>query len=464
MKISRRSALGALAGAFPAAHLRRAAAQEAAPAIEKGPFQGTRESLQAYRVPEWFRDAKFGIWAHWGPQSATEAGDWYARNMYMQGSAQYKYHLEHYGHPSKVGFKDVVPTFKADQWEPEHLMDLYQEGRRQILRQHGRAPRQLRHVELEVSAALERRQIRPEERHRRNLERGRPQARAPLRRERAPLQQLRLVRHSRTAATRPASTRAFPTTAPTPLSPTSITATKTCPRILRRPRRPWAASRRTPGRPQYFNRIKDLVDQHQPDLLYTDGGIPFETYGLSLVAHHYNVSAKRHHGRVEAVYTSKRREDCATGTCALDLERGIVDKIWPDPWQTDTCIGNWHYKNGIKYKTPKTVVDMLVDIVSRNGNLLLNFPLPGSGSSTPTRCRCSPRFTGWMAVNSEGIYATRPWKIYGAGPSTMPRPERQGRRASTRTAAKTSPPRTSASPPRARRCTPSSWAGRRRKP
>jgi alpha-L-fucosidase len=79
--------------------------------IQSGPFKGTRESLKAYRVPDWFRDAKFGIWAHWGPQSATEHGDWYARNMYIQGQWQYQYHVEHYGHPSKFGFKDIIPTW-----------------------------------------------------------------------------------------------------------------------------------------------------------------------------------------------------------------------------------------------------------------------------------------------------------------------------------------------------------------
>ena len=196
MKISRRSALGALAGAFPAAHLRRAAAQEAAPAIEKGPFQGTRESLQAYRVPEWFRDAKFGIWAHWGPQSAAEDGDWYARNMYMQGSAQYKYPPGAL-RPSVQGrLQGRDPHLQGRSVGARAPDGPLPEGRRQIFRQHGRAPRQLRHVELEVPAALERGQIGPEEGHRRNLEAGGPQARAAVRRERAPLEQLRLVRHS----------------------------------------------------------------------------------------------------------------------------------------------------------------------------------------------------------------------------------------------------------------------------
>ncbi|MEO6981486.1 MAG: alpha-L-fucosidase, partial [Edaphobacter sp.] len=169
---------------------------------------------------------------------------------------------------------------------------------------------------------------------------------------------------------------------------------------------------------QYFNRIKDLVDQHQPDLLYTDGGIPFEEYGLSLVANLYNLSASRHGGKVEAIYNSKTASDCVTGTCSLDRERGVLDDISATPWQTDTCIGQWHYKRGIKYKTAKKVIDLLVDIVSKNGNLLLNFPLPNSGELDADEMVTLNGITSWMAVNSEGIYGTRPWKIYGEGPST----------------------------------------------
>src|SRR5215210_1364874 len=105
MSITRRALIKMLAGAVPTLKAARAfGAPASEPPIQPGPFRGARESLKAYRVPRWFRDAKFGVWAHWGPQSAAEYGDWYARNMYMEGSRQYKYHLEKYGHPSKFGF------------------------------------------------------------------------------------------------------------------------------------------------------------------------------------------------------------------------------------------------------------------------------------------------------------------------------------------------------------------------
>lgn len=93
-----------------------------------GAFEPTWDSLEKYQVPDWFRDAKFGMWAHWGPQCEPEAGDWYARGMYQEDSWQYKYHVEKYGHPSKFGFKDVINIWKADNWNPEELVNLYKDS------------------------------------------------------------------------------------------------------------------------------------------------------------------------------------------------------------------------------------------------------------------------------------------------------------------------------------------------
>ena len=131
MNITRRTALKFLAASAPllsATRALRAAETAALPHIPPGPFAGTRESLTAYKVPDWFRDAKFGIWNHWGPQSAAEYGDWYARRMYVETEPQYKYHVEKYGHPSKVGFKDVIASWKADKFDPDHLMGLYKKA------------------------------------------------------------------------------------------------------------------------------------------------------------------------------------------------------------------------------------------------------------------------------------------------------------------------------------------------
>ena len=120
--------------------------------------------------------------------------------------------------------------------------------------------------------------------------------------------------------------------------------------------------------------------------------------------------------QIDVVYTGKRRRECAAGTCVLDVERGVADDIEPQPFQTDTCIGDWHYNREAVYKRPKTVIDLLVDIVSRNGNLLLNIPLPASGMPDDAELKILASITAWMKVNSDAIYATRPWKIFGEGP------------------------------------------------
>ena len=112
--------------------------------MERGDFEPTWESLGTYETPEWFRDAKFGIWAHWGPQCVEASGDWMARKMYLEGSYQYKYHVEHYGHPSEFGFKDVLPLFKAERWHPDSLVAYYKKGRGEVLLRTWQPSRQLR--------------------------------------------------------------------------------------------------------------------------------------------------------------------------------------------------------------------------------------------------------------------------------------------------------------------------------
>ena len=93
----------------------------------QGKFEPTWESLEKYQVPEWFRNVKFGIWAHWGPQCVEGSGDWMARSLYIEDSPEYKYHVEHYGHPSEFGFKDIIPLFKAENWNPDKLVAFYKE-------------------------------------------------------------------------------------------------------------------------------------------------------------------------------------------------------------------------------------------------------------------------------------------------------------------------------------------------
>jgi alpha-L-fucosidase len=406
MTLTRRDALGLLAGALAAPALAKAAT----------PFEATRESLRAYQVPEWFRDAKFGIWAHWGPQSAAEDGDWYARNMYMQGSAQYKYHVATYGHPSKFGFKDVIPTWKGDKFDPDHLVASTRKAGAKYFVSMG-----VHHDNFDLWNSKHTRWNAVNMGPRKDI--------VGMFRTAALREGLKFgvsehlwisykwfaVSHG-SDQTGPLAGVAYDGQDP---ANADLYHEAACAQFANG-KLEWSSDGIPDSwRQHWLARIQDLVDQYQPDLLYTDGALPFEEYGLRLVSHHYNESAKRNGGKVEAVYTSKRREDCEVGTCVLDVERGIVDKIWPNPWQTDTCVGEWHYKRGAKYKSPKTVIDMLCDIVSRNGNLLLNFPLPNSGELDADERRILAEITDWMAVNSEGIHGSRPWKVFGEGPGTQ---------------------------------------------
>ena len=168
----------------------------------------------------------------------------------------------------------------------------------------------------------------------------------------------------------------------------------------------------------WFDRIRDLIDTYQPDLLYSDGGLPFGVVGRSLVAHLYNSSIART-GQLEAVYNCKAlgSGEFYKEACVQDVERGVLKGINPLPWQTDTSNGDWFYSDGYKYKTTSEVINMLADIVSKNGNMLLNVVLYADGSLPPESELLVTELADWMAVNSEAIHGTRPWKVFGEGPT-----------------------------------------------
>jgi alpha-L-fucosidase len=379
--------------------------------IAPGPFQPTRESLRKYRCPEWFRDAKFGIWAHWGPQSAPEAGDWYARNMYIQGNRQYDHHLKNYGHPSKFGYKDVIPTWKAENFDPDYLLGLYRRAGAKFFVSMG-----VHHDNFDMwESRFQPRWNAVAAGPRKNI--------AKLFKDAAVKQGLRFGLSQHLHASYEWMSTCFGSDKTGSLAGVLYDGNDARNADLYHP---WHIPAPRPGdvnlvpeswKQQYLLRLQDLVDQLQPDLLYHDGVIRFERYGLKLVAHLYNRSAQWHGGNVEAVYTSKGMEDCQEGTAVLDFERGIAEGIWPNPFQSDTCVAGWHYDREAKYRTPKECVDLLVDVVSRNGTLLLNFPLRSDGTLDSTEMGIISEITAWMSVNGEGIYGTRPWKICGEGPS-----------------------------------------------
>ena len=377
-----------------------------------GPFQPTDESLKQYACPDWFRDAKLGIWAVWGPESVPMQGDWYARHLYEEGSRHYQWHVAHYGHPSQFGFKDIIPLWKAEKWEPEQLMALYKKAGAKyfcMIAEH--------HDNFDCWNS----RFQPWN----SVNLGPKRDIAGEWQQAATKNGLRFGMTEHLAAswwfygaTKRADTNG-------PLAGVAYDGADPKFDDLY-----WSGNEKTdfhyygtnvpPAFKQtWFNRINDMIDRYHPDLLYSDSPLPYpDEVGRQLLAHYYNDNAQRHGGKNEAIYNCKQTSE---GRWVQDLERGVMEGINPHPWQTDTCVGGWYYDEKVLerhgYKTPATVIHMLCDIVSKNGNLLLNFPPRPDGTLDADELKILDAMAAWIAVNGEAIYGTRPWKIFGEGPS-----------------------------------------------
>ena len=412
--------------------------------VKSGSFQPTWESLGQYQTPDWFRDAKFGIWAHWTAQCVPEQGDWYARRIYQQHvidkltgqdkgpDSHYSYHVKQYGHPSKFGFKDIDNLWRAEHWEPQQLIDLYKKAGAKYF----------------VALAN----------HHDNLDCYDSKYQPWNSTQVGPKKDIVGIWEK---ATRAAGLRFGVTVhaartwdwfdvshgadkdGPLAGVPYDGNLTKADgkgtwwegldPVDLYGP----AGTARTPEacaayNLKFYNRTVDLVNKYQPDLLYFDDSIlPLNNqpgdYGLKIAAHYYNASTAWH-GRNEAVMNTKNLNDTQRKCLVRDIERGKNEIIDPNPWQTDTCIGAWHYLKSLadhhRYKKAADVVPMLADIVSKNGNLLLNVPLRGDGSIDADERTFLEEMAKWMAVNGDCIFGTRPWRLYGEGPSTTAQVEK----------------------------------------
>lgn len=447
MLLTRRHLLGSL----PAAGL----AAMPALATGSGPFQPDWNDLAAgYRTPDWFRDAKLGLWAHWGPQCVPEAGDWYGRFMYMQGHRVYDHHVKTYGHPSDTGFIDIIGRWKAENWDPADLMGRYQRaGARYFvaMAQH--------HDNFDNFDSRW---------HPWNATRVGPKRdivgiweklarRAGLRfglsnhgahawhwfqtaygyDPEGPRAGQRYDAHRLTRAD--GKGRWWDGLDPQDLyggpmqvAPDGITTVKAMEEWHDAHSGQWLETP-PPGNPAFvkswYFRALDAIGKYRPDLVYFDNyGLPFGQVGLDVVAHYYNLSRQWHGGRVEVVVNGKRlTTDTQRRAIVEDHERSFVEEIRPDPWQTCTCIGQWHYDRPLYerggYKSLRQVVQGLSDIVSKNGNLLLSVPLRGDGSLDDLEIRFLDGLAAWTATNGEAIFATRPWRHYGEGPTRFTQDE-----------------------------------------
>ena len=404
----RRMVLGSAACAFIAtiaAVMRAEPAPSPALPIAPGPFEPTFDSLKQYKCPEWFRDAKLGMWAHWGPQAVPMFGDWYARQMYVQGHPQYKHHLENYGHPTKHGYKDIIPLWKAEKWDPDRLMALYQKAGAKYFVSMG-----CHHDNFDLWNSTH---------HKWNAVKMGPQRDVVGDWQKAARKlglRFGVSEHMGASFTWFQDSHGSDKTGPLAGVPYDGADPK-YQDLYHWPAAPddkgWY-SKDPKWQQEWYARIKDLVDQYKPDLLYTDGGVPFgNEVGRSMIAHLYNADAQRHGGKADVVYTCKQQ---SKGMWVEDLERGVMAGIRPEPWQTDTSIGDWYYNKNWKYRGADWVIHMLVDIVSKNGNLLLNVVQRPDGSLDPEPEKILQEMARWIAINGEAVFETRPWLVHGEGP------------------------------------------------
>jgi alpha-L-fucosidase len=412
--------------------------------MAEGKFKPSWESLSQYEVPEWYRNAKFGIWAHWGPQCQPEQGDWYGRFMYHEGGDQYKWHVAHYGHPSKAGFKEVINDWKAQNWDPEKLVALYKRAGAQYffaMANH--------HDNLDMwdSKYQEWNTLRVGPK--KNIVAGWAKA---AKNNNLPFG---LSVHASHAWTWFETSQRSDKNGPLAGVPYDGKLTKADgkgtwwegldPQELYAQNHPlsegssdnitslwgqwdWENGAAVPSKAycdRFYNRTIDLINKFNPDLIYFDDSVlpffPVSDVGLKITAHYYNHNMATHDGKLEAVLFGKKLNDEQKKCLVWDVERGAPDKAQAEAWQTCTCIGDWHYKRSLyennQYKSAKEVVHTLVDIVSKNGNLLLNIPVRGDGTIDDKEVSVLEGIAAWMDINKESIYDTRPWKVFGEGPS-----------------------------------------------
>ncbi len=382
--------------------------------MKTGKFEPTWESLKQYQCPEWFRDAKFGIWAHWGPQCQPEQGDWYARNMYRDGERQHKWHVEHFGDPATYGFKEIIRDWKAANWDPDKLVALYKRAGAKyffaLANHHDNFDLWDSQYQPWNSVAIG---------PKKNIIAGWAKA------ARDHGLKFGVSVHAAHAWSwyEPSqkydgnSTNLFEG-----LNPQDLYAQRHTPGT--KLEWDWDASKGSsvPDAAycvRFYNRTLDLLNKYRPDLVYFDDTAlplwPISDVGLKIAAHFYNSTPQ---GVLFGKVLNEQQRQCLT----WDIERGVPGQILPLPWQTDTCLGNWHYDRSVyerrRYKPARTVIHMLADIVSKNGNLLLSVPVRADGTIDDEEVKIVEGIGAWLDINGEAIFGTRPWKVFGEGPAS----------------------------------------------
>ncbi len=376
--------------------------------IAKGPFRPDWESLKAHQDPEWFRDAKFGIYTHWGPVTvgsenyrggmaktkATRAGDpqWYGKSMYDTNTGVFAFHEAIFGGQNKVGYKDLIPKFAATKFNADEWADLFARAGAKFA-----GPVAVHHDNFAMWDS--------------RITRWNSKNMGPHRDVTGELEKA-IRAHGMKFITTFHHGFAWRYFEPSFQFDGANPEFADLYTEVHAPNAPPSKH----FQDTWLAMVDEVLHKYQPDLIWFD----FEFYAVitpeyqqKLFATAYDWAAQ--HGRTLGVCQKSR--DINKYTSILDFERGREDKLVPYPWLTDTAAGPWFNQQGVKYKSADTLVDTLVDIVSKNGCLLLDVG-PSVDGAIPEQARqCLLSMGDWLNVNGEAIYGTRPWKIYGEGPT-----------------------------------------------
>jgi alpha-L-fucosidase len=383
----------------------------------RGPFRPEWDSLTAYQAPEWYRDAKFGVFVHWGLYSVPAfANEWYSRNMYRQGSPEFAHHVATYGKQDAFGYKDFIPMFRAERFDADEWLGLFKEaGARYIVpvaehhdgfamydssltRWNAAAMGPRRDVIGELSAAAERAGL-----------------------------AFGLSSHRAEHWWFMDGGRAFPSDVGDPAYADFYgPATPCSPEMGGEAweNRDWSPRPDAAYLENWLARCAELVERYSPKLFYFDWWIEqlaFEPYLREFAAYFYNRAAELSPGAGAVI--NYKLGAFVPGSAVFDVERGKLPGIQGRPWQTDTSISykSWCHVEGDDFRSAAGIVHDLVDIVSKNGCLLLNVGPRADGTIPEEAAKRLREVGAWLAVNGEAVYGTRPWEVYGEGETPVPK-------------------------------------------
>ncbi|MGO8678641.1 MAG: alpha-L-fucosidase [Limisphaerales bacterium] len=421
--------------------------------VAAGPYPADWKGLsRLYTAPEWWRDAKFGAWAHWDPQSMPEQGDWYARGMYQEGSRQYEYNVRNFGHPSEYGYKDICHNWVVDRWKPAELMDLYVEMGVRYFMAMG-----VHHDNFDCWDSA----YQPW-----NSVRVGPKVDVVGTWEKAARQHglhFGIGFHNTPGRTwGQFMTVRYSSDKRGPKQGVPYDALQT---ILDGKWKWWEGMDpvdlygpvHTPKDPllspfanQFMWRVDDAITKYHPDLIYFDEHAGDSQVDLGvhmglgflappLVANYYNKSLQWSHGNMDVVVNLKgvggRYNSFQNSPELLPfVDRSIVKsteaiiepEIMAYSFQTETSIADWHYQKGQKYMDARKVIGLLMQNVSRNGTLLLNISQHGRGDLDPQLTQICRDIGAWLKVNGEAVYASRPFEVSGENSNSVCYTRNQG--------------------------------------